>query len=128
MVGVSIKNSLVERHAEGLVTEALGDTRVVLVNGAPGIAGAIILGLGRALGETMAVALAAGSSPVLTADPTHPIQTMTAYIVSTAKGDAATGSIKYQSLFAVGVTLFAFTLTMNLLAQRLVRKFRQVYA
>ncbi|MBC8064012.1 MAG: hypothetical protein H7Y17_04225 [Chlorobia bacterium] len=76
----------------------------------------------------MAVTLAAGSNPILTADPTKAIQTMTAFIVSTAKGDAASGTIKYQSLFAVGATLFVFTLVMNLLAQRLVKKFRQVYA
>lgn len=102
--------------------------KIVIPAALSGVMASFILALSRALGETMAVALAAGSNPVLTADPTQAIQTMTAYIVSTAKGDAAAGSIKYQSLFAVGVTLFVFTLAMNLLAQRLVKKFRQAYA
>lgn len=102
--------------------------KIVVPAALSGVMASFILALSRALGETMAVALAAGSNPVLTADPTKAIQTMTAYIVSTSKGDAAAGSIKYQSLFAVGVTLFVFTLAMNLLAQRLVKKFRQVYA
>lgn len=102
--------------------------KIVVPSALSGVMAAFILALSRALGETMAVTLAAGSNPVLTADPTKAIQTMTAYIVSTAKGDAAAGTIKYQSLFAVGVTLFLFTLVMNLVAQRLVKKFRQAYS
>lgn len=101
--------------------------RIVIPAALSGVMASFILALSRALGETMAVTLAAGSNPVLTFDPTKAIQTMTSYIVSTAKGDAAAGTIKYQSLFAVGVTLFLFTLVMNLIAQRLVKKFRQAY-
>jgi phosphate transport system permease protein len=103
-------------------------TKVVVPAALSGVMASFILALSRALGETMAVTLAAGSNPVLTADPTSAIQTMTAYIVSTSKGDAVSGSIKYQSLFAVGATLFVFTLVMNMVAQGLVKKFRQVYA
>lgn len=103
-------------------------TKIVVPAGLSGIMASFILALSRALGETMAVALAAGSNPVLTFNPLKSIQTMTAYIVSTAKGDAPTGTIKYQSLFAVGITLFVFTMIMNMIAQKLVKKFRQVYS
>jgi phosphate transport system permease protein len=104
------------------------NTKIVVPAAFSGIMAAFILALSRALGETMAVTLAAGANPVLTLNPAKSIETMTAYIVNTAKGDAPAGTLKYQSLFAVGVTLFVFTLIMNLLAQHLVRRFRQVYA
>jgi len=103
-------------------------TKIVVPAALSGVMASFILALSRALGETMAVTLAAGSSPDLTFNPAKSIETMTAYIVSTAKGDAPAGTIKYQSLFAVGVTLFLFTMIMNMIAQRLVKKFRQVYA
>lgn len=102
--------------------------KVVVPAAFSGIMASFILALSRALGETMAVALAAGSTPNFTFNPTQSIETMTAYIVQTTKGDSAVGGFKYHSLFAVGITLFAFTLIMNLIAQRLVKRFRQVYA
>lgn len=102
-------------------------TRVVVPAAFSGVMAAFILALSRALGETMAVTLAAGTNPNFTLNPAESIQTMTSYIVNTAKGDAPTGTLKYQSLFAVGVALFVFTMGMNLVAQRLVRRFRQVY-
>ncbi|HWH31186.1 MAG TPA: phosphate ABC transporter permease subunit PstC [Egibacteraceae bacterium] len=92
-----------------------------------GIVAAVILGLGRAIGETMIVAIAAGNLPQMTADPFAQIQTMTAYIVQAVKGEAARGSLTYQSIFAVGGLLFVMTFTLNILAQRFVRRFREVY-
>ena len=102
-------------------------TRIVVPGALSGIMASFILALSRALGETMAVTLAAGSNPILSLNPAKAIETMTAYIVSTSKGDAGAGSVRYNSIFAVGITLFAFTLAMNLIAARLVKKFRQVY-
>ncbi len=109
-------------------TKAEVTTRIVVPGALSGVMAACILALSRALGETMAVTLAAGANPQLTLNPLDGIQTMTAYIVQTSKGDVDFGSVRYYSIFAVGVTLFVFTLAMNLVAQRLVRKFRQVYA
>lgn len=109
-------------------TKAEVTTKIVVPAALSGVMAAFILALSRALGETMAVTLAAGSSPKMTLNPAESIESMTAYIVNTAKGDASAGSLKYQSLFAVAVTLFIFTMAMNLLAQSLVKKFRQVYA
>ncbi len=103
-------------------------TKIVVPAALSGVMASFILALSRALGETMAVTLAAGSDPVLTFNPAKAIETMTAYIVSTSKGDAGVGTIRYNSIFAVGVTLFFFTMVMNLIATRLVKKFRQVYS
>ena len=102
-------------------------TKIVVPGALSGIMASFILALSRALGETMAVTLAAGSNPVLTLNPTKAIETMTAYIVATSKGDAGVGTTRYNSIFAVGITLFVFTMVMNLVATRLVKKFRQVY-
>ena len=103
-------------------------TRTVLPAALSGVMASFILALSRAFGETMAVTLAAGSNPVLTFNPTKAIETMTAYIVSTSKGDAGQGTIRYNSIFAVGVMLFFLTMVMNVIAHRLVKKFRQVYS
>ncbi len=103
-------------------------TRIVIPGALSGIMASFILALSRALGETMAVTLAAGSNPTMAFNPAKAIETMTAYIVSTSQGDAGAGTVRYNSIFAVGITLFAFTLVMNMAAQRLVKRFRQVYA
>lgn len=103
-------------------------TRTVVPAALSGIMASFILALSRALGETMAVTLAAGANPQLTFDPGKSIETMTAYIVNTSKGDISTSGLVFPSLFAVGLTLFVFTMCMNLLAQRLVARFRQAYS
>ena len=106
----------------------LGSTRaetvakVVLPSARRGIAAAFVLAASRALGETIAVAIAAGGTPNLTLDPRRSVQTMGAAIVAASEGDAATGTARYASLFAVGAALFALTLGLNLLAGRLVRR------
>ena len=101
--------------------------RVVFPAALSGIVASIVLGISRAIGETMVVLIAAGLVPYLGIDPTKPAETMTAFIGATAKGDIATGSIAYKTIFAVGTTLFVITLIMNLISIRFVRKYRQVY-
>jgi phosphate transport system permease protein len=102
-------------------------TRVVFPAALSGIVAAVILGISRAIGETMIVLVAAGQVPNLTADPTKSVQTMTTFIAATSKGDAAVGSIAYKTIFAVGTTLFVLTLFMNVLSIRFVNRYRQVY-
>jgi phosphate transport system permease protein len=101
--------------------------KVVVPAALSGIVAAVILALGRAIGETMVVAIAAGNLPNLTANPFESIQTMTAYIVQAVGGEAGRGSMTYQSIFAVGALLFLITFALNLGAQRFVRRFREVY-
>jgi phosphate transport system permease protein len=102
-------------------------TRVVFPAALSGIVASIVLAISRAVGETMIVLLAAGSTPNFTFNPVESIQTMTAYIGVTATGDISTGSVDYKSVFAVGTLLFAITLVMNMISIRLVRKYREVY-
>jgi phosphate transport system permease protein len=101
--------------------------RIVLPAALSGVIASFILAISRAIGETMAVTLAAGATPKLTLNPLESIQTMTAYIVQVSLGDTPAGSIEYQSIFAVGMTLFVITLGMNLLSNRVLRRFREVY-
>jgi phosphate transport system permease protein len=102
-------------------------TRVVIPAAISGIVAAVILALSRAIGETMIVALAAGQRAVFTFNPLSDGQTMTGYIAQAASGDQPTGSIGYESLFAVAALLFVFTLAMNIVSIRLVRRFREEY-
>lgn len=111
----------------------LGSTRfevsmkVVLPAAFSGVMASIVLAVSRAIGETMIVAIAAGQSPNFTFDPASSIQTLTAFIVQGVKGDTEYGGVIYYSIYAVGITLFVFTLGMNLIAQYISRKFREEY-
>src|SRR5215207_10496278 len=102
-------------------------TRVVLPAALSGIVAALIVGVSRAVGETMIVALAAGSGPNLTLNPFEAAETMTGYIARISGGDVSYGSIDYQSIFAVGLTLFVITLIFNMISGYVVRHFREVY-
>ena len=101
--------------------------RVVFPAALSGIAAAVVLGMSRAVGETMIVALAAGAQKRLSADPRDGMQTMTGFIAQTAGGETPVGSIEYNTLFAVGLLLFLITLVINIVSIRFVRRFRQVY-
>ncbi len=108
-------------------TKAKVALRVIFPAALSGIVASIVLGISRAVGETMIVVLAAGSTPQFTFNPVESIQAMTSYIATTATGDISTGSVDYKSVFAVGTVLFVMTLIMNVIAIRLVRKYREVY-
>jgi len=101
--------------------------RVVFPAAISGIAAAIVLGISRAAGETMVVALAAGSQPNLSVDVREGMQTMTGYIANTAGGENIVGSVSYNTLFAVGLLLFAITLVINIISIALVRRIREAY-
>jgi len=101
--------------------------RVVVPGALSGIVAACLLALARAIGETMAVSLAAGATPNLTLNPLESIQTMTSYIVQVTTGDVEQHGIVMQSVFAVGLTLFVITLGINVLAQRMIHRMREVY-
>ena len=92
--------------------------RVVLPTARSGIVAAVALAIGRAVGETMIVAIAAGQEPRLTLDPRVPIETMTAFIVQVSLGDVAAGTLAHRTLFVVGAALFALTFTLNVIARR----------
>jgi phosphate transport system permease protein len=112
---------------------ALGATKletavkVVVPAAISGIAAAFILAISRAVGETMIVALAAGAGPNLTLNPFEPAETMTGYMVRISGGDLSYDSIDYNSIFAIGIVLFFLTLILNIISQRIVRRFREVY-
>ena len=102
-------------------------TRVVIPAAFSGIAASYILGISRAIGETMVVAIAAGMQPNLTWNPMEPAATITTYIVQVSLGDLPHGSIGYQTIFAAGLTLLLLTLTFNVLGHILRKRYREVY-
>nr|WP_233516804.1 phosphate ABC transporter permease subunit PstC [Paenibacillus curdlanolyticus] len=112
---------------------ALGATRfevalkIVVPAAFSGIVASAVLAFSRAIGETMIVTVAAGSTPKLTGNPLESIQTMTAYIVQVSLGDTPHGSVEYGTIFAVGMTLFVITFLLNILAQYVARRFREEY-
>ena len=101
--------------------------RVVVPGAFSGLAAAYILGISRAVGETMVVAIAAGMQPNLTFNPAEPAATITAFIVQVSLGDLPHGSIGYQSIFAAGLVLMIFTLVLNVVGFFLTRRFREAY-
>lgn len=102
-------------------------TRVVVPAALSGIMAAVILGLSRAVGETMVVTIATGANPQMCLSPLKSCQTLTAYIAQASFGDTPQTSLEFKGIFAVGAVLFVITLTLNILSQRLVRRYRQVY-
>ena len=102
-------------------------TRVVVPAGLSGVMASFLLAISRAIGETMAVTLAAGATPNLSIDILDSIQTMTAYIVQVSLGDTPVGSMAYQTLFAVAGLLFVITLTLNVISQFILNRYREVY-
>jgi len=101
--------------------------KVVVPAASSGIIVSVILAISRAIGETMIVAIAAGQQPRLTLDPTVPVETITAYIVQVSLGDVQHGSIEYRTIFAAGITLFAFTFLLNTISYRMRKKFQGRY-
>lgn len=124
-------NSVPEIMKEGAF--GLGSTKlevafkVVIPAAISGILASIVLGISRAIGETMIVTIASGSSKAFTLDITQSMQTMTGYIVEFTSGDAASGTTGYYSLYAVGLLLFLFTMVMNQLAHYISKKYREAY-
>jgi phosphate transport system permease protein len=112
---------------------ALGATRfqvavkVVIPAALSGIMSSFVLAVSRAIGETMIVTIASGQQPRLTLNPLVPIETITAYIVQVSLGDTPTGTLEYRTIFAAGMTLFIFTLALNLMSHWLKERFREEY-
>lgn len=123
----AVPNTL--RHAAHALaaTKLEVSTRVVLPAALSGVVAAILLALARAVGETMAVALAAGTIANLSLNPLEPMQTMAGYIVQIAGGETPAGSVEFYSIFAVGLMLFVITFSINLIAQRVLSRFREAY-
>ncbi|AQQ54679.1 phosphate ABC transporter permease subunit PstC [Planococcus lenghuensis] len=123
----AVPNSLREGALAMGATKLETTFRVVVPAALSGIVASVVLGVSRAIGETMIVTIAAGASPNLTFNPLESIQTLTSFIVQGATGDTSFGSTIYYSIYAVGMTLFVFTFAMNLLSQYIVRKFKEDY-
>ncbi|WP_174734116.1 phosphate ABC transporter permease subunit PstC [Mesobacillus harenae] len=123
----SVPNSMREGAMALGATKLEVTWKVVVPAAISGILASFVLGISRAIGETMIVTIASGSSKNFTFDITQSMQTMTAYIVEVTGGEAPAGSTLYYSLYAVAMTLFVFTLVMNLIAQYISRKVREEY-
>ncbi len=102
-------------------------TRTVVPAALSGIIASFLLAISRAIGETMIVTIAAGATPQMTLNPLRSVQTMTAYIAQTSMGELPHGTVEYQTIFAVGLTLFMVTLGVNIISNIVLRRFREVY-
>lgn len=123
----SVPNSLREGGYALGATKFHVTVQIVVPAAISGIIASFLLAISRAIGETMAVTLVAGATPSLTLNPLESIQAMTAYIVQVSLGDTPAGTPEYRTIFAVGLTLFIFTMAMNLLAQWVVSIMREKY-
>lgn len=123
----SVPNSMREGALALGATKLEVTLKVIVPAAISGIIASIVLGISRAIGETMIVTIASGSSKNFTFNITQSMQTMTGYIVEFTSGDAGSGTMGYYSLYAVGLILFVFTLLMNMLAQYIARKYREEY-
>ena len=123
----SVPNSIREGAFALGATKFEVSLKIVLPAALSGIVSSVVLAISRAIGETMIVSLAGGATPTFEVDVTGSIQTMTAYIVQVSSGDAGYGTTIYYSIYAVGFTLFIFTLFMNLFAQYISKRFREEY-
>lgn len=123
----AVPNSLREGSYATGATRYQTALKVIFPSAFSGISAAYILGISRAIGETMVVAIAAGGQPNLTWNPMEPAQTLTAYIVSVSLGDLPYGTLEYQTIFAVGMTLIIMTLIFNIIGYYLTKRYREVY-
>ena len=123
----SVPNSLREASLGLGATKFETVWNIVVPAAVSGIVSSFILAISRAIGETMVVAMAAGSKPVLNLNPLGQIQTMTGYMVSKSFGEVPVGSLEYQTVFVVGLILFFMTLTLNILAKKIVNAIREAY-
>lgn len=121
---LAVPNSMREGAYALGATKLEATHKVVIPYALSGIVASIVLAVSRALGETMIVTVAAGATPSLSLNYMESIQTMTAYIVQVSMGDTPMGSVEYQSIFAVGITLFLFTLVMNFAAIAITKRFK----
>ena len=101
--------------------------RIVVPGALSGISAAFVVGISRAVGETMIVSIAAGAGPNLSWNPLTAAETMTGYMVRISGGDLSYDSVDYLSIFAIGLVVFLLTLVLNIVSQRIVRRFREVY-
>lgn len=123
----AVPNSLREAAYGIGATRLETSLRVVVPAALSGIAAAFVVGISRAVGETMIVSVAAGAGPNLTLNPFNSAETMTGYMVRISGGDLSYDSVDYQSIFAIGLVVFLMTLVLNLISQRIVRRFREAY-
>jgi phosphate transport system permease protein len=123
----AVPNSLREGAYSLGATRFEAATRAVLPAALSGVTAAFIIAISRAVGETMIVALAAGSGPAFTFNPFAAAETMTAHIARISGGDLGFNTVDYNSIFAIGLVLFMITLSLNLLSRKLVSRYREVY-